>query len=132
MNAKSAAIGTAKDLFLTGLKYAHAMENQAHEMLERQAERMTDYPELQQRVTEHLLETKEQLARLEKCLANPNSSLSTIEDATQFGTWAISSIAITFRSRKTTGRGTSGTTHLGSLPRKCPMAYHSWPRSRWS
>jgi ferritin-like metal-binding protein YciE len=75
-------MGTAKDLFITGLKNAHAMENQAHEMLERQAERMTDYPELRQRVTEHLKETKEQLARLEKCLADLDSSPSTIKDAT--------------------------------------------------
>lgn len=75
-------MGTAKDLFITGLKNAHAMENQAHEMLERQAERMTDYPELRQRVTEHLQETKEQLARLEKCLADLGTSPSTIKDAT--------------------------------------------------
>ena len=75
-------MGTAKDLFITGLKNAHAMENQAHEMLERQAERMTDYPELRQRAAEHLQETKQQLARLEKCLTDAGSSPSTIKDAT--------------------------------------------------
>lgn len=51
-------------------------------MLERQAERMTDYPELKQRVTEHLQETKEQLSRLEKCLADLDSAPSKIKDAT--------------------------------------------------
>jgi len=73
---------TARDLLITGLKNAHAMENQAHEMLERQAERMTDYPELRKKVAEHLKETKEQLARLEKCLTELDSSPSTVKDAT--------------------------------------------------
>ena len=46
----------ARDLFITGLKNAHAMERQAQEMLERQSERMTDYPELKAKAHEHLLE----------------------------------------------------------------------------
>ena len=72
---------TARDLSIAGLKNAHAMERQAQEMLERQSERMTDSPALRQRVIEHLAETKQQLARLEKCLADVDSSPSTIKDA---------------------------------------------------
>jgi len=77
---------TARDLYIDGLKNAHAMERQAQEMLERQSERLTDYPDLRRRVVEHLEETKQQLARLERCLSAVDSSPSTIKDvALSFG-----------------------------------------------
>jgi ferritin-like metal-binding protein YciE len=72
----------ARDLFITGLKNAHAMEAQAHEMLERQIERLTDYPELRSKLREHLGETKEQMNRLQKCLSDLQSSPSGFKDAT--------------------------------------------------
>jgi len=72
----------ARDLFVTGLKNAHAMENQAHEMLERQVDRMTDYPELRDRLSAHLQETKSQLKRLEQCLSEFGTAPSTMKDAT--------------------------------------------------
>src|SRR4051794_40044439 len=76
----------ARDLFITGLKNAHAMERQAQEMLERQSERMTEYPELQAKAKEHLLETREQMRRLEECLEQLGSSPSTLKDtALAFG-----------------------------------------------
>jgi ferritin-like metal-binding protein YciE len=71
----------ARDLFITGLKNAHSMERQAQEMLERQAERMGDYPELKQKAHEHLLETREQMQRLETCLEQLGSSPSKLKDA---------------------------------------------------
>jgi ferritin-like metal-binding protein YciE len=43
-----------RDLFVTGLRNAHAMERQAEEMMERQTARMIDYPDLQARCCEHL------------------------------------------------------------------------------
>jgi len=77
---------SAIDLFTTGLKNAHAMESQAKEMLERQSERLTDYPDLRNRAREHLAETEEQLRRLEQCLARLDSSPSTMKDmALSFG-----------------------------------------------
>lgn len=72
----------ARELFITGLRNAHAMENQAHEMLERQVERMDEYPELKARLSEHLQETKSQLKRLEQCLSNLDTSPSTFKDTT--------------------------------------------------
>jgi ferritin-like metal-binding protein YciE len=72
----------ARELFITGLKNAHAMERQAQEMLERQVERMTDYPDLRKVLREHLGETKEQLKRLEKCLSELDSSPSAVKDMT--------------------------------------------------
>lgn len=70
----------AREVFVTGLRNAHALENQAHEMLERQVERMGDYPELQSRLRDHLRETKTQLLRLEQCLSNLGESTSSMKD----------------------------------------------------
>jgi hypothetical protein len=47
----------ARDIFVTGLRDAHAMETQARELMERQSERLTDYPDVQARMKEHLGET---------------------------------------------------------------------------
>src|SRR3569832_1912081 len=71
-----------RELFITGLKNAHAMENQAHEMLERQVDRMTEYPELRSKLQDHLQETKSQLKRLEQCLSSLGETTSTLKDAT--------------------------------------------------
>jgi ferritin-like metal-binding protein YciE len=50
------------------LRDAYAMEKQAVEMLERMAGRIQHYPELKERVTRHLTESKHQADRLETCL----------------------------------------------------------------
>lgn len=71
---------TSRDLFITGLKNAHAMESQAHEILERQIERLDKYPELVLRLRQHLTETKQQMKRLEQCLEQLDSSHSTFKD----------------------------------------------------
>src|SRR3982750_4468939 len=71
-----------RDLFITGLKNAHAMERQAEEMLERQIESLSEFPDLKGKLREHLTETKEQQKRLEKCLADLDSSPSTGKDLT--------------------------------------------------
>src|SRR5689334_18736095 len=74
---------SARDIFVTGLRNAHAMEVQARELMERQSERLSDYPEVQQRITAHLRETEQQLKRLEACLGACGESTSTLKDATQ-------------------------------------------------
>ena len=70
----------AKELFITGLRNAHAMESQAHEILERQIGRTEEYPEIRKRLREHLSETKEQLKRLERCLKDLDSGPSKVKD----------------------------------------------------
>jgi ferritin-like metal-binding protein YciE len=72
---------SARDIFVVGLRNAHAMEVQARELMERQSERLTDYPEVQQKVTEHLRETEQQLKRLESCLEACGESTSGLKDA---------------------------------------------------
>jgi ferritin-like metal-binding protein YciE len=71
---------TARDLLITGLRNAHAMETQAQELMERQSERTGDYPDVQQRLKTHLQETKQQIARLEDCLRQCGESKSTLKD----------------------------------------------------
>ena len=73
----------ARDIFVTGLRNAHAMETQARELMERQSERLTDYPEVKARMQSHLQETEGQLKRLEQCLSSLGESNSTIKDTAQ-------------------------------------------------
>lgn len=73
----------AKDVFITGLRNAHAMETQAHEMMERQSTRLDDYPDVKAKVVSHLAETKVQLERLDQCLESLGESSSAIKDTAQ-------------------------------------------------
>jgi ferritin-like metal-binding protein YciE len=72
-----------KDIFVSGLRNAHAMETQAREMMERQAERLNDYPDVQAKVKSHLAETVGQMKRLEECLAKFDESTSSLKDTAQ-------------------------------------------------
>ncbi|HYW63851.1 MAG TPA: ferritin-like domain-containing protein [Bradyrhizobium sp.] len=74
---------TAQSVFITGLRNAHAMEVQARELMERQSERLGDYPEVQAKVKQHLVETNEHLKRLEMCLQACGESSSPIKDTAQ-------------------------------------------------
>lgn len=74
---------TARDIYVTGLRNAHAMEIQARELMERQSERLDDYPDVKAAITAHLHETNEQLARLERCLADCGEDTSALKDTTQ-------------------------------------------------
>jgi len=74
---------TARDIFITGLRNAHAMEIQARELMERQSERMNDYPEVKARLLTHLQETNGQLQRLERCLEACGESSSGLKDTAQ-------------------------------------------------
>jgi ferritin-like metal-binding protein YciE len=71
----------ARRLFVVGLRNAHAMERQAQQLMERQCERLTDYPDVQLRLRSHLQETRQQLRRLEKQLGACGESHSTLKDA---------------------------------------------------
>jgi ferritin-like metal-binding protein YciE len=81
MESKMAS--TAREIFLTGLRNAHAMETQARELMERQSERLTGYPEVQARMKTHLRETEGQLKRLDQCLSSLGESASAIKDTAQ-------------------------------------------------
>lgn len=74
---------TALDIFIVGLRNAHAMEVQARELMERQSERLDDYPEIKAKMAEHLGETNQQIKRLDRCLGMCGESSSMIKDAAQ-------------------------------------------------
>jgi ferritin-like metal-binding protein YciE len=71
---------TARDLLVVGLRNAHAMETQARELMERQCERTDEFPDIKQRLEQHLIETQHQLTRLEECLREMGESESTFKD----------------------------------------------------
>ncbi|MGX4804168.1 ferritin-like domain-containing protein [Bradyrhizobium guangdongense] len=73
----------ARDTFVVGLRNAHAMEVQARELMERQSERLDEYPEVKAKIAAHLQETNEQLKRLERCLEACGESTSSLKDTTQ-------------------------------------------------
>jgi ferritin-like metal-binding protein YciE len=73
----------ALNVFVVGLRNAHAMEVQARELMERQSERLDDYPEVRAKVKQHLAETHDQLSRLERCLEACGEATSTLKDAAQ-------------------------------------------------
>lgn len=74
---------TARDVFVVGLRNAHAMEVQARELMERQSERLGDYPDVQARVRTHLDETNGQIRRIEQCLEACGESASSLKDTAQ-------------------------------------------------
>jgi ferritin-like metal-binding protein YciE len=59
------------------------METQARELMERQSERLDEYPEVKAKVASHLDETNEQLRRLEQCLEACGESTSSLKDTAQ-------------------------------------------------
>jgi ferritin-like metal-binding protein YciE len=76
-------VDSVREVFVVGLRNAHAMEVQARELMERQIERTSDYPTVQAKLREHLRETEAQLKRLEQCLDACGESTSTLKDTAQ-------------------------------------------------
>jgi ferritin-like metal-binding protein YciE len=50
----SATLDTAREVYISGLRNQHAVENQAVELLERQIGRLENYPEMADRMRQHL------------------------------------------------------------------------------
>ncbi|HWU61966.1 MAG TPA: ferritin-like domain-containing protein [Ensifer sp.] len=70
-----------RDIFVTGLKNAHAMENQALSIMKAQVSRIENYPEVAQRLEIHIRETEGQLERLAQILDGLGEGNSTLKDA---------------------------------------------------
>jgi ferritin-like metal-binding protein YciE len=69
-----------RDNLLDWLRDAHAMEQQAEQMLSAQKSRLENYPTLRARIEQHLEETKGQQAILERTLTRLGSEPSTLKD----------------------------------------------------
>lgn len=70
----------ARDHLLDWLRDAHAMEQQAEQMLKGQAARIEHYPALKARIEQHIEETRGQQALLEGCLERLGTSPSIVKD----------------------------------------------------
>lgn len=68
------------ELYHTGLRNQHAVENQAIELLERQVGRVEDYPELKARIERHIEESRAQAQRLDRILERHGTSASGFKD----------------------------------------------------
>ena len=69
-----------QEIYETGLRNQHAVENQAVELLERQVGRLENYPEMADRMRRHIEELQEQARRLEELLSGLGTSHSAVKD----------------------------------------------------
>lgn len=70
-----------REHLLHWLRDAYAMEKQALEMCERQSERIENYPELRQRIAQHVIETQDQIKKLDQCFTLLDEKPSAVKSA---------------------------------------------------
>ena len=70
----------AHDIFIVGLRNAHAMENEALGIMKPQLKRIENYPQVAERLDQHIRETEGQLQRLGDILDGLHESSSTLKD----------------------------------------------------
>lgn len=93
MNQGSEAI---RDVFVTGLTNAHALEHQALALMDRQIEHLAQYAEVEERLRTHRGETHTQITRLEQILENLGESPSGLKDTAMSLSGNMAAIAHTF------------------------------------
>ena len=71
---------SAYDIFLDGLRNAHAMEKQALSIMQPQLNRLQHYPEMSALLDRHIQETEGQIERLDTILADMDTSSSGLKD----------------------------------------------------
>jgi ferritin-like metal-binding protein YciE len=71
---------THRDIYVTGLVNAHALEKQAVQLLGRQADRLENYPAMLERIRLHIDESERQAERLQQILEALGTSPSTLKD----------------------------------------------------
>jgi len=69
-----------RDIYITGLVNAHALEAQAIQLINRQVERIENYPEMRERLRLHGQESQRQQERLAQILDGLGTSPSTLKD----------------------------------------------------
>ncbi len=72
---------TTRDIFIAGLKNAHAMEKQALSIMEPQVKRIENYPDVAARLEDHIRETARQIDRLDEILTSFAEKNSSLKDA---------------------------------------------------
>lgn len=69
-----------RPIFVIGLQNAHALENQALALIDRQIDRLVRYPEVADRLRLHRRETEQQIQRLDEILSGLGESHSSLKD----------------------------------------------------
>ena len=69
-----------RDIYITGLQNAHALEAQAIQLCQRQVERLENYPEMRERLRLHVEESRRQQERIDQILNSMGTSPSTLKD----------------------------------------------------
>ena len=69
------------EIYHTGLRNMHALEQTAIELTERQVERLEHYPEMKAQLQKHHVESQEQSRRLEAILQRHGTAPSTVKSA---------------------------------------------------
>ena len=69
-----------RDIYVTALKNTHALEMQALQIMERQVERLQNYPEMEAALRRHIDETHGQRTRLEEALHGLSESPSVLKE----------------------------------------------------
>jgi ferritin-like metal-binding protein YciE len=72
----------SNDHFMDWLRDAHAMEEQAEQMLTAMSARIETYPEVKQRLDQHIEETRNQAALIAQCIQRRGGDTSTVKDVT--------------------------------------------------
>ncbi|MDB5592081.1 ferritin-like domain-containing protein [Enterovirga sp.] len=80
LQTSSGSPNAALEIYIEGLKNAHALEKQATQLINRQLERLENYPQVEQLLRRHLGETEQQIARLDEMLASFGEEHSTLKD----------------------------------------------------
>lgn len=75
-------MATPQENLLDWLRDAHAMEQQAENMLKAQSKRLEHYPELKARIDQHIEETHDQQKSIDECLTRLGGKSSSIKDLT--------------------------------------------------
>lgn len=70
----------ARAIYVTALKNTHALELQALQIMERQVERLENYPEMEAALRRHIKETHGQRDRLEEALSSLGDSPSALKE----------------------------------------------------
>ena len=85
-----------QQLFITGLKNAHGVEHQALQLMDRQIEHLANYPEVENMLRAHRVETEGQIARIDELLTGFGTSASGVKDAVLSLTGNMAALAHVF------------------------------------
>lgn len=84
-----------RDVFILGLRNAHAMENQALSIMKPQLSRIENYPEVAAKLEQHIRETEGQITRIEEVLEGLDEDHSTLKDMALSFTGAMAAMGHT-------------------------------------